>query len=443
MGTLITITQFFLSLSILVVLHECGHFFPAKWFKTKVEKFYLFFDPGFSLFKIQKGDTEYGVGWLPFGGYVKISGMIDESFDKEQMAGPPQPWEFRSKPAWQRLIIMLGGVTVNFILGILIFSAIFFSWGDAYLPNENATYGIAVEELGEVLGLKDGDKLISVGGEKVEKLFPNQIVKDIVINEARTLTVLRNGREQRLIINDESAKALSSYENKDKDIYVPRMPIIIAKLAPDMPASNSGIQLEDQILAVNGFNTFFYDQFVDIAENLKNQSVILSVLRGGDTLSIATQFNENGKLGFNPYSWNKYFDSERNTYGVGESLVAGWNRSFDFLNSQLKAFGQMFRGKMDVKESVGGPIAIAGMFGNTWDWLQFWNLTASLSIILAFMNLLPIPGLDGGHVIFLLWEIITGRKASDQVVEYATLVGFALLMTMMAAIFWIDLSRLF
>ncbi len=443
MDTLITVGQFLLSLSILIVLHECGHFFPAKWFKTKVEKFYLFFDAGFSLFKVQRGETEYGIGWLPFGGYVKIAGMIDESFDKEQMAGPPQPWEFRSKPAWQRLIIMIGGVTVNYVLGILLFAFIFFRWGDAYLPNENATYGIAVEELGVGLGLQDGDKIISVGGVDIDRLYPNDMVKEIVINEARTITVLRDGAEVSLTIDDEVAKSLSTYDNKDKSVFSPRIPVIVAQVAPDLPAADAGLQAEDQILAINGLDTYFYDQFSDVAEANKGKDIMLTVLRGQDTLSLQAAFTEAGKLGFNSYSWAKYFDTEQNQYGLGESLAAGWNKSWDFLNSQLKAFGQMARGKMDVKESVGGPIAIAGMFGKTWDWAEFWNLTASLSIILAFMNLLPIPGLDGGHVLFLLWEIITGRKASDKVVEYATMAGFFLLIALMVFIFYIDLSRLF
>ena len=443
MGTLITMGQFFLSLSILVILHECGHFFPAKWFKTKVEKFYLFFDPGFSLFKYKKGETEYGIGWLPFGGYVKIAGMIDESFDKEQMAGPVQDWEFRAKPAWQRLIIMLGGVTVNFILGILIFACMFLKWGDIYLPNENAKYGIAVEELGHNLGLQDGDKLISVGDTKIDKLYPNDLSREIVINEARTIQVERSGSIITLTIDDETAQSLATYENKDKLVYTPRMPVVIARLAEDMPAAQAGLQVEDQILSINGQSVFFYDQFNRVAADLADKQADITYLRGQDTSSLQLSFNENGKLGFNPYSWGRFFDAERTQYGFNDAMVAGWDRSFGFLGNQLKAFGQMFRGKLKVSESVGGPVAIAGMFGPTWDWRQFWNLTASLSIILAFMNLLPIPGLDGGHVIFLLWEIITGRKASDRVVEYATLVGFILLISLMVFIFWIDLSRLF
>ncbi len=443
MGTLITLGQFFLSLSILVILHECGHFFPAKWFKTKVEKFYLFFDPGFSLFKYKKGETEYGIGWLPFGGYVKIAGMIDESFDKEQMAGPVQDWEFRAKPAWQRLIIMLGGVTVNFILGILIFSCMFIKWGDIYLPAENATYGIAVEELGHSLGLEDGDKLISVGDIKIEKLYPNDLSQEIVINEARTIQVERSGALLSLDISDDVAKSLATYDNKDKLVYTPRMPVVIARLSEGMPAAQAGLQVEDQILSINGEDVFFYDQFNRVVADLKNSQAEGIILRGSDTLSIQLTFNENGKLGFNPYSWGKYFEAERTQYTLGEAFVAGYDRSFGFLGNQLKAFGQMYRGKLNVRDSVGGPVAIAGMFGPVWDWYRFWNLTASLSIILAFMNLLPIPGLDGGHVIFLLWELITGRKASDRVVEYATLVGFILIISLMVTIFWIDLSRLF
>ena len=443
MGTLITLGQFFLSLSILVILHECGHFFPAKWFKTKVEKFYLFFDPGFSLFKYKRGETEYGIGWLPFGGYVKIAGMIDESFDKDQMAGPVQDWEFRAKPAWQRLIIMLGGVTVNFILGILIFSCVFLKWGDIYLPTENATYGIAVEELGHDLGLQSGDNLLMVGDRKIDKLYPNDLAREIVINEARTIQVERAGSTITLNIDDDTARSLATYENKDKLVYTPRMPVIIARVAPDMPAAEAGFEVEDQLLSLNGKNTFFYDQFTEAAEGLNGTEANISFLRGQDTLYKNVSFDENGKLGFNPYSWSKYFDAETTQYTLSEAAVAGYDRSISFLGNQLKAFSQMYRGKLDASESIGGPVAIAGMFGSIWDWRQFWNLTASLSIMLAFMNLLPIPGLDGGHVIFLLWELVTGRKASDRVVEYATLVGFILLVSLMALIVWIDVSRLF
>lgn len=443
MGTLITLGQFMLSLSILIILHECGHFFPAKWFKTKVEKFYLFFDPWFSIFKIKKGETEYGLGWLPFGGYVKIAGMIDESFDREQMAGPPQPWEFRSKPAWQRLIIMLGGVTVNFILGILIFSFIFFHWGDMYLPNKNASYGIAVHELGKAIGLENGDRLVAVGDVSIDKIIPNPVTKELVINEVRTIKVLRNGKDHIINVADDVAQSLSSYTNKDKQVLSPRIPVVVAQIAEDSPAQKAGLQADDQIISVNGQSSFFYDEFGIWADSLKGQDITLGVLRGQDTVYMATSFTEEGKLGFMAYDWPKFFQTEQLKYSLGQSLAAGWDRSFGFLTDQLKAFGQMFRGKMDVSESVGGPITIATMFGNEWNWLQFWNLTASLSIILAFMNLLPVPGLDGGHVLFLLWELITGKKASDKVVEYATTAGFFLLIALMVGIFWIDLSRLF
>lgn len=443
MGTIITIGQFILSLSILIILHECGHFFPAKWFKTKVEKFYLFFDPWFSLVKFKKGETEYGLGWLPFGGYVKIAGMIDESFDKEQMAGPPQPWEFRSKPAWQRLIIMIGGVTVNFILGILLFSFIFFNWGETTLPNANAVNGIQVEELGLSLGLENGDQLVKVGDVSIKNMLPNPITKEIVINEAREISVIRNGKEITLTIADSIAQGLSSYQNKDKYVLQPRIPVKVGQIAPESNAEKAGLRADDQILTINGQSTYFYDQFAAIADSLKGQDFILGIKRNTDTIYMETAFTPEGKLGFLAYDWRHFYDTAQETFGVGQSLQAGWNRSVEFLTDQLKAFGQMFRGKMKVQESVGGPITIATMFGPTWNWQQFWNLTASLSIILAFMNLLPIPGLDGGHVLFLLWELITGKKASDRIVEYATMVGFFLLIGLMVAIFWIDIARLF
>ena len=442
------IGQFVLSLSILITLHECGHFFPARWFKTRVEKFYLFFDPWFSLFKMKKGETEYGIGWLPLGGYVKISGMIDESFDKEQMQGPPQPWEFRSKTAWQRLIIMLGGVTVNFILGILLFGMILFHWGERYLSNENAVNGIAVEELGTEIGLESGDKIISVGGVVMDKFDPSAVSKEIIINEARSILVERDDRQITLTVPDEVVRTLSSFDNKDKSLFSVRLPITIARLEKGFPADLAGLKVEDQIVSINEHPTLFYDQYVAITPEYKGQEVDIGYVRDGETLSVAVTLDTAGRLGFNPYAGAKYYELSERKYAFGPALLGGWNKSWGFLGDQIKAFSQMFSGKLSFTDSVGGPIAIAQMFKdpvnpNRWNWRQFWNLTAMLSIILGFMNLLPIPALDGGHVMFLLYEVASGRKPSDKVLEYATIAGFVILVIFMIFVFGNDIARFF
>lgn len=380
--------QFILSLSLLIILHECGHFFPARWFNTRVEKFYLFFDPWFSLFKMKKGDTEYGIGWLPLGGYVKISGMIDESFDKEQMEGPAQPWEFRSKPAWQRLIIMLGGVTVNFILGILLFGVILFTWGESYLSNANAVHGIAVQELGEELGLQSGDKILSIGDFVPDKFDAGETIRQIIINEARTITVERNGQRVQVPVKDEMAKAFASFDNKDKQFYEPRLPVTLAHIEPDFPADKAGFQLEDQIISLNGQPTYFYDEYAPLSQQFKEQTVSVGIIRAGDSLSITAQLDTIGRLGFLPYGYSKYYDLSHKDYEVGEALVGGWNKSWGFLGDQIKAFGQMFAGNLPFRESLGGPIAIATMFKDKanptkWNWKKLWTLTAMLSLILS------------------------------------------------------------
>lgn len=439
----ITIGQFALSLSILIILHECGHFFPARWFNTKVEKFYLFFDPWFSLFKFKKGDTEYGIGWLPLGGYVKIAGMIDESFDKEQMKGPEQPWEFRSKPAWQRLIIMVGGVTVNLILGILLFAYILFHWGENYLSNENAKYGMAVEELGERIGLQDGDLIYSIEGVEVKKFDPNELNKQIVIDGARNFQVLRDGKTKDITIEDEIALGLATFENKDKHLFSIRIPVTIGEIAPGLSAEKAGLKTDDQIIAVNGVSTFYFDEFKDQAEQLKNQNVALLIIRAADTLNTSATFDSLGRLGFLSYAEDHYLDFSKQEYALGAALVGGWNKSFGFIGDQAKAFGQMFKGKIKAKDSLGSFITIGGMFGNQWDWRRFWTMTAMLSVLLAFINLLPIPALDGGHVMFLLWELISGRKPSDKVLEYSTMVGFMLLVGLMIYALGLDIMRQF
>ncbi len=436
--------QLFLSLSILIVLHEMGHFFPAKWFNTRVEKFYLFFDPWFELIKFKRGDTEYGIGWLPLGGYVKISGMIDESMDREQMKLPPQPWEFRSKPAWQRLIIMLGGVTVNFILGFLLWGMVLWTWGEEYLPNENAAYGIYVDSLGMELGLQNGDKILAIGGNPVEKFGGNFLRREIIINDAKSVTVERNGQNKTISIDEKYVDILSRHENKNAQIYIPRLPFIVSETIDTLPAGKAGLQEGDKIIALNGQATPFYDIFVAIANQYKSKPVVLSILRNEkDTITKNLTLQANGKIGAYQKLPTFFFDTKTQEYSFAEAMPAGYWKGYNFLGDQIKAFGQIFKGKIKASESLGGFGSIAGMFDTSWNWERFWQMTAILSLILGFMNLLPIPALDGGHVMFLLYEVVSGRKPSDKFMEYATIAGFVIVMGLVLFANYQDIRRFF
>lgn len=444
MDILIMAGQLMLSLSILIVLHELGHFLPARLFGTRVEKFYLFFDPWFSLLKKKVGDTEYGIGWLPLGGYVKISGMIDESFDREQMEQEPQPWEFRSKPAWQRLIIMLGGVTVNFILGFLLYGMVLFIWGEEYLPTKNVEYGIHADSLGVELGLQDGDQIVSIGGKSFEQFNEREIIREIVINSASSLTVDRGGSEKKLSIDEKYIGILSSHENKDKRLFWARVPFVAGEIRKDSPAEKGGMQIEDKIIALNDTPTRFFDEFSTLAGQLKNQTIAVKVLRNDtDTVTLNMTTTENGKIGVAPYGPTYFFETEKLEYTFAEAMPAGVAKGWNFLSDQIKAFGQIFRSKIKASESLGGFASIGKMFGNEWNWERFWTMTAILSLILAFMNLLPIPALDGGHVMFLLYEVVSGRKPSDKFLEYATMAGFVIVIGLVLYANGLDILRIF
>lgn len=442
MDILIMAGQLMLSLSILIVLHEMGHFFPARWFGTRVEKFYLFFDPWFSLFKVKKGDTEYGVGWLPLGGYVKISGMIDESFDTDQMKDPPKEYEFRSKKAWQRLIIMLGGVTVNFILGFFLYGLVLWTWGEEYLPSKNVEYGIYADSLGQELGLRDGDQILAVGDQPFDIFNERTVVREIIINNAASITVRREGQEVKLPVDEKFVDILSRHENKDKSLFMPRTPFVAAEFFPDGPAVRAGIQKEDRIIGLNGEATPYFTDFYTKIRSFKNTPVTVEVLRNDtDTLSFSLTTTENGAIGVYPYAFTKFFATERLEYTLAQAMPAGVAKGWNFLGDQVKAFGQMFKGKIKASESLGGFASIGQMFGNVWLWERFWTMTAILSLILAFMNLLPIPALDGGHVMFLLYEVISGRKPSDKFMEYATMIGFILVISLVIYANGLDIIR--
>jgi regulator of sigma E protease len=431
--------QLILSLSILVVLHELGHFLPAKWFKCRVEKFYLFFDPWFALIKKKIGETEYGIGWLPLGGYVKISGMIDESMDKEQMKQPPQPWEFRSKPAWQRLIIMIGGVTVNLLLGFFIFSMILFTWGEDYLPAKNLTYGVYVDSLGEKIGIQNGDHIVSVNGREVENF--NKLSGDFILNEAQTIQVQRKGQMLDLKVPEGSIRTLIN--RKGDPLARPAFPAVVDSVFEKAKFTQNALQHNDTIIALNGSPVTSYAQFQNEVSELKDQEIRILVTRPtGDTVEVKALTDKNAKIGFASVSGDKFLKVEHREYTFIESLPAGVAKGWETLIMNLKNFKLLFTSKeVKASESLGSFISIGNMFGEQWDWERFWSMTALLSIVLAFMNILPIPALDGGHVIFTLYEMISGRKPGEKFMEYAQMVGMVLLLLLMAYALGLDFWR--
>lgn len=425
MVILIKALQLILSLSILVILHEFGHFFFARLFNTRVEKFYLFFDPWFSLFKFKKGDTEYGIGWLPLGGYVKISGMIDESMDKEQMKQPPQPWEFRSKPAWQRLLIMVGGVTVNFLLAIFIFWMILFKWGESYIPAENAKYGLHFHPIAHEMGLEDGDNVLSVGSFSVETV--GDISYNILLEDVSELEVQRGKSIIHLDIPEGFQKEILARQVRQFADF--RMPVLVDSVVSGVNDHEAGIRANDSIVGVNNVSTPFFNEFSAEIGKHTNDTVVVSLYRGGELLHHKVWINELGQIGFRPKGPGEIFGYKTQTYGFFEAMPAGVDKGVKMLTDYVKQMKLVFT-KEGAKQ-VGGFAAIGNLFPPAWDWQIFWYTTAFLSIILAFMNILPIPGLDGGHVLFLLYEIIVRRKPSDKFMEYAVTGGLLLLIALL------------
>jgi regulator of sigma E protease len=435
MEILIKASQFILSLSLLIVLHELGHFIPAKLFKIKVEKFYLFFDYKFSILKKKVGDTVYGIGWIPLGGYVKISGMIDESMDTEQMALPPKPWEFRSKPAWQRLIVMLGGVFVNFVLGIFIYIMLMWSYGERYLPNENVKDGVWVQsELAENLGLQTGDKILTVDGQKVKK-FRSLTLEFI---NGNTYQIERNG-----VVLDQAIPEdfISQLMDRDKEaglIIAPRQPFIIAGISEDSANIDADLQAKDIVTAINGSAIKYYDEVQKKLDTYKNQEISITVKRGNETKDIPVKITNEGKIGVGVLQLPMtdleklgYYDLADFEYSFLEAIPAGWHKSVKTLTDYMKQLKKIFNPSTGAYKGLGGFISIGSIFPSEWSAQAFWEITAFLSIMLGFMNLLPIPALDGGHVVFTLWEMITGRKPGDKFLEYAQVVGFILLIALL------------
>ncbi len=430
--------QLLLSLSILVLLHEWGHYITAKWFKCRVEKFYLFFDPWFSIFKKKIGETTYGIGWLPLGGYVKIAGMVDESMDKEQMKLPPQPWEFRSKPAWQRLIIMIGGVTVNVLLAFVIYAGILMVWGEDKIPNQSLKNGIWVQDsLMYEIGLRDGDKIISVNKDTVK--YFEDAPKKILFSGGGQIEIERNGKPETVQIPVSVIGQLVEKKKTKGRLMIPRIPAIMGDFdkLDSTPAKKAGLQYWDKIVKVDSLEINFLDEAAAYFGTKKNQQVMLTVNRNGSLLVLPVKLNEEGRMSPTVLT-NKQYDSlgvfqvRHTTYGFFSAFPAGFNLAMTSLKDYIDQFKLILSPETGAYKGVGGFKGMANIFpGQGWDWENFWRITAFFSIVLAFMNLLPIPALDGGHVLFTLVEMVTGRKPSEKFLEYAQIVGMVILLALM------------
>jgi regulator of sigma E protease len=436
MEGLIMTAQLLLALSILVGVHELGHLVTAKMFGMRVEKFSIGFPPKITGFKY--GETEYSLGALPLGGYVKITGMIDESLDTAQMASEPQPWEFRAKPAWQRLIVMLGGIFVNVVVGIFIFVGMVYMIGEVYMPaTEVNKHGIYVNELGKEMGLMEGDKIIAVNGRALER-FDDVRNPKYLLESGANYTVLRNGKEINIPVPANLLDRMA--ENENDAIFVePLMPFEVGELQSDKGAAKAGLQKGDRIVAVAGQPIQYFQHLKKYLSDYKGDTLAMTVQRGTERLDKKVFVNDEGLIGFFPVM---LLETSVMKYSLLASVPKGIQNAFDVIGLQIKAFGKIFKGEVSATRSLSGPIGIAKVFGGTWDWLRFWTLTGMLSMVLAFMNLLPIPALDGGHVMFLSYEIISGRKPSDRFLENAQKVGMALLLALMVFVFGNDIYKL-
>ncbi len=444
-ATLIIIFQLFLSLSILVVLHEGGHYLAAKLFGARVDKFYLFFNPWFSLYKKKIGETEYGIGWLPLGGYVKIAGMIDESMDKEFLNSEPQPWEFRSKPAWQRLIIMLGGVIVNVLLAIVIYIGLAYAYGEQLVPIQSLKGGLQIMHPAlEEAGLQSGDKILKINGEPVE--YANLV--DAKLITAKTVEIERNGEHKTINFPVNFIENLVDNKGKGvKGLTTIRIPFIVEKVASK--ANEGKLQKGDQIIAVNGQKAEYFDQIKAILDTQKGKEIKVTVLRNGQPVEVNLKLDENGKIGVqlngDYKEWEKrgYLKVVNKEYSFLEAIPAGLKRTKETFMGYIDQLKMIFNPKTGAYKGVGGFISIAKIFPDTWDWGRFWTITAFLSIMLAVLNVLPIPALDGGHAMFTIYEMITGRKPNDKFLEYAQVAGFILLLALVLLVNGNDIIKHF
>ena len=447
-GGAVQALQLLAALSLLILLHEFGHFFFARLFKTRVEKFYLFFDflfpfpslLNFSLFKKKKGDTEYGLGWFPLGGYVKIAGMVDESMDKDAMKLPPQPWEYRSKKAWQRLFIMLGGIIMNVLVAIFIYTLIFGVWGEEYLPAKNVTNGIAVDSLGESVGFKNGDMVVSMDGKPVNRF--SEIKYGILFDGIKTVQVMRDGQQVDVAIPDGTIRKIIKQQ---RGFISVRMPFIIRGIDKTGAAFKMGLQKDDSIIAVNGQPIRFFDEYETIKKDLGGKPIVFTVVRNANTLTINGELPQNKLLGVErELDVTRYYQFESIKYNVLTAIGRGFSFTFEQVGNYWHQLKMIFTSKeVKASESLGGIVSFGKMFPTEFDWQDFLMLTAFVSIILAVMNLLPVPGLDGGYVIFLLYEMITRRQVSEKVMERATTAGLILLLGLMLYANGLDIFRLF
>ena len=438
MEIVIKVLQFFMSLSLLVAIHEFGHFIMARVFKIRVEKFYIFFDPWFSLFKWKRGETEYGVGWLPLGGYVKIAGMIDESMDLEQMKAPVQSWEFRAKPAWQRFMVMIAGVVMNILLAMVIYSGIRYVYGESYMANEDVKWGYVFNESAERMGFRDGDKFVSVDGEIVDDI--NEVRSKLLLTkEDRHIVVDRAGEQVAFTIPFE--QMLEMRRNREyEDLYLMRLPFFIDSLA-STSAIDAGLQVGDQVVALNGEEAIGVQEITDKLQQHKSDTVTLTVLRSGVANEVVVPINEEGKMGV--MFKGDVFQPRTRTFTFLQAIPAGVSLACETVADYWQQLKLIFQPKTKMYEELGGFIAIGNIFPSEWNWLQFWTMTAFLSVILAVMNILPIPGLDGGHALFTLWEMITGRKPSDKFLEIMQYIGLAILFALLIYANGNDIYRLF
>ena len=437
MDILIKGSQLLMSLSILVILHELGHFIPAKLFKTRVEKFYLFFDPWFSIIKKKVGETEYGIGWLPLGGYVKISGMIDESMDKEQMKKPAESWEFRAKPTWQRLIIMLGGVTVNLILGVIIYSMVLLVWGDSYLSNKNVVNGVLCSDFAQEIGFQHGDKILTIDGVSQERFV--DINQNMVLRDKPFIVkVERDDRTVEIKIGDNFIKY---WKNSGKKLlFSPLIPVKVGDFSTNSNAQKAGLLRGDYLISVNNVKTPFFNNFrEELKKNVLN-TIDIGVLRDGSILTLPVEVSKEGTIGF---ANDSELILDVKTFNFISCLPAGYNMAVNKLSGYISQFALVFNSENELSGEIGGFGAIGNLFPSTWNWQAFWSLTAFLSLMLAFLNLLPIPALDGGHVMFLLYEIIAGKPAPEKVLEYAQAIGMILLLGLLIFANGNDILKLF
>lgn len=436
MDILVMVGQLILGLTILVGLHELGHMLAAKWFGMRVEKYAIGFPP--KIFGKKIGETEYMLGLIPLGGFVKISGMVDESMDTDALKEEPKPWEFRSKPAWQRLIVMMGGIIVNVITGIVIFIALTFSYGEQYIPAKEVKYGIVANDLGQEIGFRTGDKVVAVNGKELER-FEDIRSMDALLGRNSYYTVERNGQLVDLKVPVDLMDKLA--DKQSDDFFVePRLPFKVGQVKKGDAAAKAGLQEGDYITMVNGESVKFFHEFQAALQKNKGKTITMTIERADKLVKLKADVSEEGTIGFQPIP---LLQTATREYTLAESIPMGTDQAFSVITANLKGFGKIFRGEVSASKSLSGPIGIAQIFGDTFNWYKFWSITGMLSMVLAFMNFLPIPALDGGHVVFLTYEMISGRKPSDNFLENAQKVGMVLLLGLMAFAIFNDVFKIF